>query len=96
MSFNILEKISASLSAEYPEDQAWANSSFAWIRTLPPASKGTVGRNLATGLLQHYGFTVSASKHCIGVNGQRISVKTSLMWEAGVVKFQNIRDTRAN
>ncbi len=96
MSFTILEEIAADLSSEYPDNQAWANSSIAWIRTLPPASKGTVGRHIASGLLQHSGLSVSASKQTLRVNGQRISVKTSLMWEAGLVKFQNIRDSNAD
>lgn len=93
MSFNILETIAANLVAEYPETQAWSDSSFNWIRTLPPASKGAIGRNLASGLLQQYGLTVTARRGLLRVNGLRISVKTSLMWGAGTIKFQNIRDT---
>lgn len=93
MSFKTLEKIAADLSTQYPETQAWANSSFNWIRTLPPSSKGAIGRYLASGLLQSFGFTIGASRYLIRINGQGISVKTSMMWEAGVIKFQNIRDT---
>lgn len=96
MSFKILEAIATDLQSEYPENLAWATSSLAWIRTLPPASKGTVGRNIASGLLQSCGLTVSASKQTLRVNGRRISVKTSLMWEAGLVKFQNIRNSKSD
>jgi hypothetical protein len=93
MSFKTLESISAALSTEYPEAQAWANSSFNWIRIQPPASKGAIGRNLASGLLQSYGFTVSTGQYLLRINGLGITVKTSLMWNAGAIKFQNIGNT---
>lgn len=96
MSFTTIEEIAADLRSEYPENQAWATSSLNWIRALPPASKGTVGRDIASGLLQHCDLTVSASKKTLQVNGNRISVKTSLMWEAGFVMFQNIRNSNAD
>ncbi len=48
---------------------------------------------MACGLLQSFGFTCTTKGNLIKVNGQSISVKTSLMWAAGVIKFQNIRNT---
>jgi hypothetical protein len=96
-SFKMLEQLSANLSNLYPEaikeNKAWAESKFDWMRTLPPARKGAIGRDLASGLLQSYGLTCTSSRYLLRVNGQGISVKTSLMWGAGVIKFQNIRNT---
>ena len=100
MSFKTLEKLSANIGNDYPnsvqENQAWEESAFNWIRTLPPGRKGAIGRKLACGLLQSFGFTCLTQGNLIKVNGQSISVKTSLMWGAGVIKFQNIRDSDFN
>jgi hypothetical protein len=94
MSFKTLETIAANLNPEYPETKAWANSPFNWIRTRPPASKGAIGRMLASGLLQSNGFTVTTKKGLIRVNGSGLAVKTALMWQGKTIKFQNIRNTK--
>lgn len=93
MSFKTLVAITDDLVKYYPKNTAWQSSSFNWIRGLPPGSKGTVGRNIATGLFNHYGLTATTHKSQIRVNGNGISVKLALMWDSGVLKFQNIRDT---
>jgi len=93
VSFETLEKITNSLISEYPESNAWAGSPFDWIRHLPSGSKGVIGRHIASGLLQSYGFTPTASKSHLRVNGQVILVRTAMMWQQGIIKFQNLRDS---
>src|ERR1700744_3120371 len=92
MSLQALETITNSLISEYPESKAWADSPFAWIRHLPPGSKGGIGRAIASGLLQGYGITATAHRHQLRVNGQGLIIRVAMMWETGIIKFQNIRD----
>ncbi len=97
MSFKTLETLSHDIAGHYPdaiqEDQAWVGSPFNWMRALPPGRKGAIGRKLASGLLRKDGFLTSKKRNLIQVNGASISVKTSFMWGAGVIKFQNIRNS---
>lgn len=93
MSFKALVEITNSLITDYPESKAWADSPFNWIRSLPPNSKWSIGKIAICGLFQHYGLTATTYRHQIRVNATGISPKIALMWEKGVIKFQNIRDT---
>jgi hypothetical protein len=98
MSFRTLEGLSAQIADEHKEsvkeNEAWAKSAFGWMRILPPSSKGLVGRKMASGLLQSFGFTPGTSRYLVVVNGSSITVKTSMVWGAGQIKFQNIRDSK--
>ena len=77
---------------DFPQDSAWKDSPFAWIRSLPPASKGVVGRAIASSLLQANGLTVYARRTQLRVNAQGILVRVALMWKEGILKFQNVRE----
>ena len=77
---------------DFPQDSAWKDSPFAWIRSLPPASKGVVGRAVASSLLQANGLTVYARRTRLRVNAQGILVRVALMWKEGILKFQNVRE----
>jgi hypothetical protein len=91
--FDELQNIANGLLGKYPEDQAWNGSSFNWMRRLPPGSKHVVGRSMLAVLLNQNGMTATFHKSQIRVNGNGISVKVALMWQDGIIKFQNIRDT---
>jgi hypothetical protein len=93
MSFAALEQISNVLVSEYPESKAWNDSPFRWIRLLPPGSKHVVGRDMLTALIDFHGLTPTLYRGQVRVNGNGISVKVAMMWEEGIMKFQNIRDT---
>lgn len=92
MSFKTLVKITDSLTAKYPATKEWEDSSFNWLRGLPPASKGAIGRDIGSGLLYAYGFTPGAKKYELRVNGQGVLVRVATKWKGNSVKFQNIRD----
>jgi hypothetical protein len=96
MSFQTIQKITNSLMAEYPATKEWDDSPFNWIRGLPPASKGAIGRYIGSGLLQAYGFTVSAYRYELRVNGQEILARVAMKWEGNIIKFQNVRDVKFN
>ena len=90
--FDELRNIADGFLGQYPEDQAWNGSSFNWMRRLPPGSKHVVGRSMLAALLNMNGLTATLSKRGqIRVNGNGVSFKMAMMWEAGIVKFQNIR-----
>ena len=92
MSFKTLVKITDSLIPKYPASTAWNDSSFNWIRGLPSARKGAIGRDIGSGLLYAYGFTPGAYRYELLVNGQTVLVRVAMKWEGNTVKFQNIRD----
>jgi hypothetical protein len=92
MSYKALVGITDSLIPGYPASKSWDDSPFNWIRGLPPASKGAIGRDIGAGLLQQYGFTPGTYRYELRVNGQGVLVRVAMKWEGNVVKFQNIRD----
>jgi hypothetical protein len=96
-SFPVLEKISRELSKAHPEaskeNKEWSTSEFNWLRALPPGRKGAIGRYFVHSLFRDYGLTSFGRKQLVVVNSQVISVKTSLMWGGGNIRFQNIRNT---
>lgn len=93
MSFKTLVGITDSLIASYPASTEWDDSKFNWIRGLPSASKGAIGRDIGSGLLFAYGFTPSSYKYSLRVNGHAVLVRVATKWKGSIVKFQNIRDT---
>jgi hypothetical protein len=91
MSFNKLVDITNGLIPDYPESEAWADSPFNWIRSLPPNSKWSIARIALCGLFQHYGLTATTYRHQIKVNSMGLLHRIALMWETGAIKFENIR-----
>ncbi len=90
--FDELRNIADGFSGQYPEDQAWNGSSFNWMRRLPPARKNVVVRTMLAALLNHNGLSAMLStKRQLRLNGNSISIKMAMMWETGIVKFQNFR-----
>ncbi len=94
MSFGTLVTITNALAANYPQSAVWDDSPFKWLVSLPPGSKGAVGRNIASALLQSYGMSPGMKRFGLRVNGQDIVVKTAMLWEGEILKFQNIGDTK--
>ncbi len=92
MSFKTLENITNDLIASYPASKEWDDSPFNWIRGLPPASKGAIGRDIGSGLLYAYGFTPSSHRYELRVNGQGVVVRVAMKWKGNIVKFQNLRN----
>ena len=93
-----LFSIAKALKSNYVRDEAedpWANSPFAWIKTRPSRQVGKIGEQLVAEWCKQKGFFVSKSgdSECdLVINGRRIEVKFSTLWESGAYKFQQIRD----
>ncbi|MGB9722592.1 MAG: hypothetical protein ACPL7G_01655 [Chloroflexia bacterium] len=77
------------------EDNAWANSPFAWIRDCPSRQVGKIGERLVAGWCVSKGLEVIGCRDPqadLLIEGHRVEVKFSTFWESGVYVFQQIRD----
>lgn len=94
----ILAAISQALEAEYrSENEEWAGSPFAWIKTRPSRQVGAIGEKLVAGWLAARGFNVTRSGDSDAdrvVEGRRVEIKFSTKWANGSYKFQQLRDQR--
>ena len=93
---NQLSTIAANLKTEYTQtDDRWADSPFGWLRNLPSRRRGAVFEKLIAEWCAERGLDVSASPDSdadMVVDGARVEVKGSTLWETGTYTFQQIRD----
>ena len=88
---------SDTLKAEYvKDDDAWIGSPFAWIKNRPsPSQRGTICEKLVSSFLEAKDFRVSRSTDSDAdrvVDGLRVEIKSSTLWQNGGYKFQQLRD----
>jgi hypothetical protein len=92
----ILAALSGTLSADYAQSgESWEGSPFAWIKLHSSRRRGKIGEQLVAGFLAAKGFDVarvSGSSADRLVNGHRVEIKFSTLWETDIYKFQQIRD----
>lgn len=77
------------------ENDEWEGSPFSWVRILPSASKGKLGKRLVYQWCAIKGLSVDRSPDSEAdmlINGHRVEVKFSTLWKANIYKFQQIRD----
>lgn len=73
----------------------WLESPFAWVLGLPSGSKGKLGKRLVYQWCALKGLSIDGSPDSEAdmlVNGHRVEIKFSTLWENGIYKFQQIRD----
>lgn len=93
----MLASIAATLKSDYVRPEAkdpWAESPFAWIRTQASRRIGKIGEQLVAGWCAAKGFDVVGSGDSDAdriINGRRVEIKCSTLWETGVFKFQQLR-----
>ncbi len=90
-------RLSAEVQAPYvaAANKAWETSPFGWIKKEPSRRVGAIGEALVKAWARHEGLTVSPpadSGHDCVIDGARIEVKFSTLWEGGGFTFQQIRD----
>lgn len=94
--FGLLAEAAKYIKREFIVDSSpWTGSPFEWVRNLPSASKGKLGKRLVSQWCALKGFTVNPSPDSdadLLVNGHRIEIKFSTLWVEGFYKFQQIRD----
>jgi hypothetical protein len=77
------------------EHTPWVGSPFEWVRSLSSGSKGKLGKRLVSQWCALKGFTVNPSPDSdadLLVNGRRVEIKFSTLWQGGFYKFQQVRD----
>ena len=94
MSCDTLVSITDGMQPEYLPSAIWNGSPFAWIVSLPPGSKGAIGRDIISALMQSYGLTPGMNGFGLRVNGQDVIVKLAMLWDQGILKFPNFTDTQ--
>ena len=73
----------------------WEDSPFRWVIGLPAGTKGKLGALLIRQWCILKGLTIDRSPDSeadLLVNGHRVEVKFSTLWQEGIYKFQQIRD----
>lgn len=91
-----LSELAICLEDEYRgSGRQWSGSPFAWIRGESSRRKGKIGEQMVERWCQHLGLTTWApgDSDCdLVIDGVRVEVKFSTLWDNGTFVFQQIRD----
>src|SRR5512138_990676 len=94
--FDLLASAAKFIKPEFQRKQSsWAESPFEWVITLPSASKGKLGKRLVYQWCALKGLSIDGcpdSQADMTINGHRVEIKFSTLWENGIYKFQQIRE----
>ncbi|MBI3240911.1 MAG: hypothetical protein HYZ49_01265 [Chloroflexi bacterium] len=94
--FELLATITRHIRPEFDElDEAWEGSPFAWVRKLPSASRGKMGKRMVAAWCAAKGLMIDSSNNSeadLLLNGHRVEIKFSTLWKSGIYKFQQIRE----
>jgi hypothetical protein len=94
--FDLLASAANFIKSEFKKDESvWAQSPFEWVLTLPSASKGKLGKRLVYQWCAIKGLSIDScpdSQADMMINGHRVEIKFSTLWEVNIYKFQQIRD----
>lgn len=86
----------AQLAMGVPEASSpWAGSPFEWVMSLASRSRGRAGEVLVEAWLRRIDLTVRPpqnSGHDRVVNGHKVEIKFSTLWQAGQYVFQQLRN----
>ncbi len=93
----VLAGIAGTLAADYPPSATdpWEDSPFSWIKPEPAARKGKICEQLLEDYCVAKGLDVTPRPDKEAdrvIEGHRVEIKSSMSWEAGIYKFQQIRD----
>ena len=97
--YSRLIAIAKQLEKEYESrvfPKQWAGSPFQWLKIgLPSRTRGKVAEVLLERWLSGEGFEVGTARGTdadLVVNGVRVEVKSSTLWDKGTYRFQQVRD----
>lgn len=77
------------------KEDPWAGSPFEWIMRLASRRRGKAGEVLVEAWLRRLGLDVGrplSGDHDRVVNGRKVEIKFSTLWEQGDYVFQQLRD----
>lgn len=91
-----LAAMAKELQVQYQKtDSAWISSPFAWIKKEPSRRVGKIGEQLVEKWCGQHGLQVKSVRDTEAdmiIQGHRVEVKFSTLWENGTYRFQQIRD----
>lgn len=94
--FDLLATAATFIKPDFEKDTSnWTGSPFEWARSLPSGSKGKLGKRLIYQWCALKGLSIDSSPDSeadMQINGHRVEIKFSTLWENGIYKFQQIRD----
>lgn len=94
----ILARLSQALHPEYEAlNRHWRHSPFEWILKRPSRQRGKIGEQLIAGWCTAKDLNVSRSPDSQAdkiIEGKRIEIKFSTLWQNGTYTFQQLRDQR--
>lgn len=94
--FDLLASAANFIKPEFYKDKsAWKGSPFEWILSLPSGSKGKLGKRLVYQWCAVKGLSIDSSPDSeadMQINGHRVEIKFSTLWQGGIYTFQQIRD----
>jgi len=94
--FQLLASAANYIKGEFEKDSSgWGGSPFEWILKLSSGSKGKLGKRLIYQWCALKGLSIDSSPDSQAdmlINGHRVEIKFSTLWETGIYKFQQIRD----
>ena len=94
--FRILAACSQSLFGQVADESSeWNGSPFEWIKSRRSRQIGKIGELLVSGWMATRGFDVAKSPDSNAdriIEGKRVEIKLSTLWENGRYKFQQLRD----
>lgn len=76
-------------------ERSWSDSPYLWIRNMQSGRKGKAGEKIIEKWLRLEGLKVTQSingESDRSIEGKEIEIKTSTLWERGVLVFQQMRD----
>lgn len=95
VSSDLLIDSARAVAHQYAAADEWAGSPFAYLRTLPTASRAKAAEAMVEYALRQLGFRVAprtAHTHDRIVEGQKVRIKFSTRWRTGLYTFQQVRD----
>lgn len=75
-------------------DNPWVGSPFEWVMSLPSRSRGKAGELLTAAWLEKLGYECRPSgttQYDRLVEGRRVEIKFSTLWQSGEYVFQQLR-----
>lgn len=93
---DFLTQVLQVLEEDYPGTRAWDESPFKWVLAQPPATKGSIARQLIIEWANLHGLfpkQVSIDNQLyLDLDGILIQIKFSTQWDNGYYRFQQIRE----
>jgi hypothetical protein len=97
VSADLLTASARAVAHQYAAADEWAGSPFAYLRTLPTASRAKAAEAMVEYALRQLGFRVAARTHHTHdrvVEGRKVRIKFSTLWRTGLYTFQQVRDEK--